>query len=174
MAEYLIEDTTLTNLGDSIRGLNDTTATMTPAQMKSTVDDAVSEVGTQADLIAQITTALEGKVASAATGSSGGESAVESGTISVSLEETAPLAYDCSFDLSVVPDIDTKRIVLVYADNYAFFTAYRTDTTQSFVITRGRHIQASLGGESISGNVVTFVETTLYDDTITTANYIAI
>lgn len=63
MAEYLIEDTTLTNLGNSIRSLNNTTTTMTPAQMKSTVDDAVSEVEEQTDLIAQCLSALESKLA---------------------------------------------------------------------------------------------------------------
>ena len=61
MAEYLIEDTTLTNLGDSIRGLNDTTATLTPAQMKNAVDNAVSEINEQTDLIAQCLSALENK-----------------------------------------------------------------------------------------------------------------
>ena len=91
MAEYLIEDTTLTSLGNSIRGLNDTTATLTPAQMKSTVDDAVSEVEEQTDLIAQCLSALEGKV-----GGSGG-SAVETCTVTVSAVRNGNTFGDAEF-----------------------------------------------------------------------------
>lgn len=61
MAEYLIQDTTLTNLGDKIRVLSGTEDAMTPAAMASNVDEANTEVDTQADLIAQIMEILNNK-----------------------------------------------------------------------------------------------------------------
>lgn len=76
MTEYLIQGKTLTNLGDSIRSLNDTTDSMTPSEMKATIDEAVAEINTQTDLIAQCLSALEGKV-----GGSGGGSAIETCTV---------------------------------------------------------------------------------------------
>jgi len=67
MAEYLIQDTTLTNLGDKIRVLSGGTATMTPIEMATTLDTHNTEMtetlATQDDLIAQIAAALEGKSA---------------------------------------------------------------------------------------------------------------
>lgn len=65
MAEYLIQDTTLTGLGDKIRVLTGTEDAMTPAEMQTDLDtfntDMDAVVSEQDDLIAQITAALEGK-----------------------------------------------------------------------------------------------------------------
>lgn len=96
MAEYLIQDTTLNNLGDSIRDLNDTTSTMTPAQMISTVDDAVDEIESQTALIAQCLSALEGKVA----GGDGGT--VETCTVNVMAHDDngTGIVYICYTSLS--------------------------------------------------------------------------
>ena len=59
--QYLIQDTTLSNLGDKIRTLNGTEDTMTPVEMGDGLDDANNEVGVQSDLIDQLMEALEGK-----------------------------------------------------------------------------------------------------------------
>ena len=61
MAEYLIQDTTLTNLGNKIRVLSGSQDAMTPAAMASNVDEANTEVDTQTDLIAQILDVLISK-----------------------------------------------------------------------------------------------------------------
>lgn len=68
MAEMLIQRETLTNMADKIRTLNGVNSGMTTAQMNSSLDEVNADVGSQADLITQIQTALEGKVA----GSGGG------------------------------------------------------------------------------------------------------
>ena len=64
MSEYLIQGETLTNLGDKIRVLSGTEDAMTPAVMASNVDEANTEIDTQASLIVQITEALGGKAIS--------------------------------------------------------------------------------------------------------------
>ena len=80
MNEYLIQETTLSSLADEIRVLSGTEDTLTPSQMTSNVQSANDEVSTQttqiasnADLIAQIKTALEGKA--------GGSASVETCTV---------------------------------------------------------------------------------------------
>lgn len=67
-----IKESTLTSLADSIRGLNETTSKMTPAQMVDAVSDAVAEIDEQTELLADLLSALEGKAAGG--GSSGGGS----------------------------------------------------------------------------------------------------
>lgn len=67
MAEYLIQDTTLTNLGDKIRVLTGTEGTMTPAEMQTDLDTFNTDMGTivteQDDLIAQLQTLASTKAA---------------------------------------------------------------------------------------------------------------
>ncbi len=70
MAEYLIQDTTLTSLADKIRVLSGTEGTMMPSQMIANVQSANDEIDVQSALIDQLIAALEGKV----TGGSGGDS----------------------------------------------------------------------------------------------------
>lgn len=85
MAEYLIQEETLTGIADKIRILNGTEGTMTTAQMDSSLSDANNNIATEADLIAQITSALEGK-----TGGAGG-AAVE--TCTVNITSNLPICY---------------------------------------------------------------------------------
>lgn len=88
MAEYLIQDTTLTNLGNSIRTLDGTTATLSPAEMKANLDTFNTELGeiasTQDTLIADIITALEGKSAG---GDSGNGTTIETVTVTIDFYE---------------------------------------------------------------------------------------
>lgn len=70
MAEYLIQDTTLTNLGNQVRTICDIKDTMSPNVMTNNLyiynTDINTAIGEQDDLISQIITALQNK----ATGSS--------------------------------------------------------------------------------------------------------
>lgn len=61
MSEYLIQGETLTNMADKIRVLNGVEGAMTPAQMDGNLGEANADVSTEADLIAQISSVLEGK-----------------------------------------------------------------------------------------------------------------
>lgn len=61
MAEYLIQGETLINMADKIRVLNGVEGAMTPVQMDGNLGEVNDEVGSQAELIAQIASALEGK-----------------------------------------------------------------------------------------------------------------
>lgn len=61
MAEYLIQDTTLTSIADEIRTLSGTEETLSPEAMKEKVAEANENIVAEADLIAQIQTTLEGK-----------------------------------------------------------------------------------------------------------------
>ena len=67
MAEYIIQGETLTSLADQIRILSGEEGAMTASSMKNNLQDVNSEVGDQADLIAQIVSTLDGKA-----GGSGG------------------------------------------------------------------------------------------------------
>lgn len=71
MAEMLIQSESLTAIADKIRVLSDTEDAMSLSTMKSHIEEANIDVATQADLIAQITSALEGKAAGGSGGSSG-------------------------------------------------------------------------------------------------------
>lgn len=61
MAEYLIQSETLTSIADKIRVLSGAEGAMTPAQMDGNLGEVNTEVVDQAELIAQIASALEGK-----------------------------------------------------------------------------------------------------------------
>lgn len=61
MAEMLIQSESLTAIADKIRVLSDTEDAMSLDAMESHVDEANTDVVTEADLIAQISVALESK-----------------------------------------------------------------------------------------------------------------
>lgn len=61
MSEYLIKGETLESMADKIRILNGVEGALTTAQMDENLGEANADVSTQANLIAQISSALEGK-----------------------------------------------------------------------------------------------------------------
>ena len=63
MAEMLIQSESLTSIADEIRVLSNTEDAMSLEAMENHIGEANEDVATQADLIAQITSALEGKAA---------------------------------------------------------------------------------------------------------------
>lgn len=60
MAKYSIEDTTLENIAGGVRQIV-SAGSITPAQMKTSLDTAKTITDEQANLISQIQSALEGK-----------------------------------------------------------------------------------------------------------------
>lgn len=63
MAEYIVQGESLTALADEIRTLSGTTDKLGLEVMTSNVETANAKIDTQADLISQIASALEGKAA---------------------------------------------------------------------------------------------------------------
>jgi hypothetical protein len=61
MSKYLIQSESLTAIADEIRVLSDTEEAMSLSAMESHIGEANTNIDTEADLIAQITAALEGK-----------------------------------------------------------------------------------------------------------------
>lgn len=71
MAEMLIQSETLTAIADKIRVLSGTTGAMGLDTMADHIGEANTDVATEAGLIAQIASALDGKAAGGDSGSSG-------------------------------------------------------------------------------------------------------
>ena len=67
MSEYLIQESTLANIGDGVRGLL-TVGEMTPVDMAEELRVAADVASYQRDLIDQIRTALDGKITAAPSG----------------------------------------------------------------------------------------------------------
>ena len=63
MSEYLIQSESLTTIADEVRTLSGVTESMSPDDITANLVNANAEVNTQADLIAQIQSALQGKAA---------------------------------------------------------------------------------------------------------------
>ena len=123
MAEYLIQDTTLSGIADEIRILNDTTSTMSTAVMKSNLmefnSDMNASIAEQDNLIAQIISALDGKV----TGSS------------VIVGATTLSASNPSITISNVTEKD--NVVLMYMDSGGYQASAMADAGLGNVIVHG-------------------------------------
>ena len=94
MAEMLIQSESLTSIADKIRVLSGTEDAMGLDDMAEHVGEANEEVGSQADLIAQIATALEGK---AAAGGEVVEITLQSKTVTPTASQQV-VAYDGGYD----------------------------------------------------------------------------
>ena len=63
MNEYLIKGETLTGIADEVRAMTGVTGVINPGNMKTHLNAANADVNTEANLIAQIIAALQGKAA---------------------------------------------------------------------------------------------------------------
>ena len=70
-----------------------------------------TELSEQDSLISQIAAALEGK-------SVGGGSSVEliEGTLAGTMTDNGPEGYQYTWDLSVIPDVNSKKVIVLYSD----------------------------------------------------------
>lgn len=80
MAKRVFDDSTITKIADPLRALSGRTNKMTPAEMAAAGESAADEMTEQADVIAEIRTALQGKAA-------GGSTDVEDGLLTRTLTE---------------------------------------------------------------------------------------
>ena len=101
MAEYLIQEETLTALGDGVRGISGTTGAMSTETMTSHLVSANSTIEEQADLLSQIQSALEGKAA--------GGGSVE--TCTVTIHGDQDVLYDTYLSYTEVTDEGLNPVV---------------------------------------------------------------
>lgn len=123
MAKMLIQSETLTAIADKIRVLSGTEDAMSLGAMESHVGEANTDVATEANLIAQIASALEGKA------SSSGVVKTCTVTINFDLANVNPAKYpsdlicpvtyiDTSDKVSVATGIITERISISQKGHY--------------------------------------------------------
>ena len=129
--QYRIEKETLAGIADKIRILSGTEGTMTTAQMDGKLGEANTEVDTQADLIEQIVSALEGKAAGSGTG--GGSVTWESGALTVATNGMyEPGVYEYKLSAENLR-LNERTTVLVYYSSTMAAVLKRADVNSSFV-----------------------------------------
>lgn len=148
MAEYLIQGETLTSIADKIRILNGVEGALTTAQMDGHLGETNDEVDSQAELIAQIASALEGKasggeVAEQATpvisiNSSGlitATAGTKSSTKQLTTQAAKTITPSTSSQTAVAKDVYTTGVVTVGAipSNYIIPSGTLTITSNGIV-----------------------------------------
>ena len=136
MNEYLIQETTLSSLADEIRVLSGSEESMSPAEMTANVQSANEDIATEADLIARISSALEGK----ASGGSSDSSDSYDCEVTYNLIRSVTYAYDGQ----TADGVATYGIIApfnmnstVYLKKGSMFHAFNRATGFSSVTTSG-------------------------------------
>lgn len=128
--KYVIDDTTMTEIADPLRELSGRTDELTPAEMAQAGEEAVAEVQTQAGLIEQIATELQGK---AADGGAGGVAEKISVILSSEVEGMACKYFDGSdYKFIDLPYFDPVTIEPV-ANSVIFFGLKENDYINWYV-----------------------------------------
>lgn len=180
--QMLIQTGTLHKLGISVRGVTGDTSKYSPSDMNAALKDVRSEVTTQADLIEQITSALEGKVAGGSSEPTLQDKTVTPTTSSQTI--TADSGYDGldTVTVNAIPNTYVKPASTKDATIYTPTTSNQTISAGTYCsgtqtikgdanlipanIVRGKTIFGVAGSADGGGN--TDIEDALIDGSITT------
>lgn len=139
MGKAIIDESTLTNLANKIRVLNDTEESMTPVQMNSELASANDEVDAQSALIEQLSELLDGKA------SGGGK--IETCTVSF------PESFSYHSDICYLgSDLTAKRFTLGQPGTISVIknSIISIDHTASDSVSFYSHLRSDLGALYIS------------------------
>lgn len=129
MAEYLIQDTSLTSIASQIRTLIGTSSAMTPANMSSNIQQANNEVGTQENLISQIKSILYNAVASNATvGTATVTTSISSDSISFTVPSAPSLYFMIPTNSSTFNLSSTAYVINILYDGTTIHDFYMPST----------------------------------------------
>lgn len=159
MAEMLIQSESLTSIADKIRVLSGTTNAMGLDAMANHVGEANTNVNTEAGLIAQIASALEGKAAGGSGGS--GNTTWESGVFTITDNGMyEPGVNEYIFSASNL-NISSRICIIVFestsvSNGDAVSLHIRNSTTDSFSNHKGSS-RGNIGTGTIQGNDIVFL-----------------
>lgn len=153
MAEYLIQDTTLTSIANQIRTLFEATEGIDPAYMADAINFANSEVNTQYNYIEQIKTALISKLAKNATiGTATASLSNRNRTISFQNVTQQPTMFFIIPSASITLSSSYQYITGVLYDGSTLSGVYSNKTTGT-VFTSG--VNYSYSGTTLSVTATT-------------------
>lgn len=153
MAEYLIQDTTLTSIADQIRTLFEVTDRIDPAYMADAISSANSEVNTQYNYIEQIKATLISKLAKNATiGTVTASLSSRNRTISFQNVTQQPTMFFIIPNASITLSSSYQYITGVLYDGSTLSGVYSNKTTAT-VFTSG--LSSSYSGTTLSVTATT-------------------
>lgn len=154
MAEYLIQDTTLTSIADQIRTLFEVADGIDPAYMADAINFANSEVNTQYNYIEQIKTALISKLAKNATiGTATASVSSRNRTISFQNVTQQPTMFFIIPNASITLSSSYQYITGVLYDGSTLSGVYSDKKTTATVFTSG--VNYSYSGTTLSVTATT-------------------